>query len=134
MAGLDLNEDPAPVETRGRRPRDADRRSGRLWRRKGPGAIIGTIKRTNALWFFTALFGGGVAIWWAKSAANAWFAATVAAGTVLALAIYHILNDEDAREEEGDNVYYLGLLFTLLSLMFTLMELFGADADPVRNA
>lgn len=40
-----------------------------------------------------------------------------------------MLNDEDAPEEEGDNVYYLGLLFTLISLMFTLVELFGVDAD-----
>ena len=91
-------------------------------------------KRTNALWFFVALLGGGAAIWWTKSAVdNAWFAAMVAAGVVLALIIYYLLNDEDAPEEEGDNVYYLGLLFTLISLMFTLVELFGADAVQVRN-
>ena len=58
----------------------------------------------------------------------------VAAGVVLALTIYYVLNDEDAPEEEGDNVYYLGLLFTLISLMFTLVELFGADTYAVRNA
>ena len=92
-------------------------------------------KRTNALWFFVALLGGGIAVWWTKSAIpNAWFAAMVAAGVVLALMIYYLLNDEDAREEEGDNVYYLGLLFTLISLMFALVELFGADTDAVRNA
>ena len=92
-------------------------------------------KRTNALWFFVALLGGGTAVWWTKSAiTNAWFAAMVAAGVVLALMIYYLLNDEDAPEEEGDNVYYLGLLFTLSSLMFTLVELFGADTDVVRNA
>ena len=91
-------------------------------------------KRINALWFFGALLGGGAAIWWTKSAIdNAWFAAMVAAGVVLVLIIYYLLNDEDAPEEEGDNVYYLGLLFTLISLMFTLVELFGTDADEVRN-
>ncbi len=91
--------------------------------------------RTNALWFFAALLGGGTAVWWAKSAvADAWFAAIVAAGVVLALAIYYLLNDEDAPEEEGDNIYYLGLLFTLISLMFTLVELFGADTETAPNA
>lgn len=92
-------------------------------------------KKNNALWFFVALLGGGTAVWWAKSAvADAWFAAMVAASVVLALMIYYLLNDEDAPEEEGDNVYYLGLLFTLISLMFTLVELFGADTDAARNA
>ena len=92
-------------------------------------------KRTNALWFFVALFGGGAAVWLTKTAiTNAWFAAMVAAGVVLALMIYYLLNDEDAPEEEGDNVYYLGLLFTLISLMFTLVELFGPDTDVVRDA
>ena len=87
------------------------------------------------MWFFVAFLGGGAAVWWTKSAfANAWFAAMVAAGVVLTLMIYYILNDEDAPEEEGDNVYYLGLLFTLISLMFTLLELFGSDIDPVRSA
>ena len=92
-------------------------------------------KRTNALWFFVALLGGGTAVWLTKTTiTNAWFAAMVAAGVVLALMIYYLLNDEDAPEEEGDNVYYLGLLFTLISLMFTLVELFGPDTDAVRDA
>ena len=92
-------------------------------------------RRTNALWFFVAFLGGGAGVWWTKSAfANAWFAAMVAAGVVLALMIYYVLNEEDAPEEEGDNVYYLGLLFTLVSLMFSLVELFGADTDAVRSA
>ena len=87
------------------------------------------------MWFFVALLGGGAGVWWTKSAfANAWFAAMAAAGVVLALIIYYMLNDEDAPEAEGDNVYYLGLLFTLISLMFTLVELFGPDIDAVRNA
>ena len=92
-------------------------------------------ERTNALWFFVALFGGGAAVWLTKTVIpNAWFAAMVAASVVLALMIYYLLNDEDAPEEEGDNVYYLGLLFTLISLMFTLVELFGPDTDAVRDA
>ena len=74
-------------------------------------------------------------MWWTKSEfSDAWIAAIVAAGVVLALTIYYVLNDEDAPEEEGDNVYYLGLLFTLISLMFTLLDLFGADIDGERNA
>ena len=94
-----------------------------------------TPKRTNAFWFFAALLGGGAGVWWTKSEfADAWIAAIVAAGVVLALTVYYVLNDEDAPEEEGDNVYYLGLLFTLISLMFTLLELFGADSDGARSA
>ena len=90
--------------------------------------------KNNAVWFFVALIGGGIVIWWTKSETpNAWIAAVVAAGVVFALTLYYILNDEDAPEEEGDNVYYLGLLFTLLSLIFTLIELFGLDTDVVQN-
>ena len=140
MAGLDLNRDPAPVETEEprrapakREPVDARARYRR--RRNSAGTAVDIPRRTNAFWFFVAFLAGGAAVWWAKSAvANAWIAATVAAGVVLVLAIYYMLNDEDAPEEEGDNVYYLGLLFTLISLMFTLLELFGADTDGVRSA
>ena len=138
MAGVDLNRNPAPVETEERRPAPVKReqagaRAGDR-QREGTGAITGSSKRTNALWFFVALLGGGAGVWWIKSAfSNAWIGATVAAGVVLALIAYYMLNDEDAPEEEGDNVYYLGLLFTLISLMFTLVELFGSDTDAVRN-
>ena len=90
--------------------------------------------KANAWWFFVAFLGGGAGVWWTKSvSSNPWFAAMVAAGVVLALITYYLLNDEDAPEEEGDNVYYLGLLFTLISLMFTLVELFG-DTDTTPNA
>ena len=129
MARFDLNPDPTSVETKG--SRRAPARRGRA----STGAIAGMPKRANALWFFVAFLGGGTGVWWVKTAvANAWFAAMVAAGVVLALTIYYVLNDEDAPEEEGDNVYYLGLLFTLVSLMFSLVELFGADTDAVRSA
>ena len=139
MAGIDLNRDPAPAEIREHRAASAQRervsaRSRGHRQREGTVGIAGSPTRTSALWFFVALFGGGVGVWWAKSTgANAWFAAIVAAGVVLALMIYYILNDEDAPEEEGDNVYYLGLLFTLISLMLTLLELFGVDTDTVRR-
>ena len=140
MAGVDLNRDSAPVDTTpprrtptSREPARARARDHR--QREGIGSVAATPKRTNAMWFFVAFLGGGAGVWWAKSVfANAWFAAMVAAGVVLALSIYYMLNDEDAPEEEGDNVYYLGLLFTLISLMFSLVELFGADTDAVRNA
>ena len=137
MAGVDLNR--APVGNEERRAGRANQ--GRTGTRTGEpqqestGAITGTPKRTNALWFFVALFGGGAGVWWTKAASdNAWFAAIVAAVVVLVLAIYYVLNDEDAPEEEGDNVYYLGLLFTLISLMIALVELFGGETDGVRSA
>ena len=128
MARFDLNRDPAPVEARESR-RAGDRQ------RAHTTVFTGTPKRTNAFWFFVALVGGGAGVWWTKSTfGDAWIAAIVAAGVVLVLTIYYVLNDEDAPEEEGDNVYYLGLLFTLISLMFTLLELFGGDTDGERNA
>ena len=96
---------------------------------------MSTPKRTNALWFFVAFLGGGAGIWLTKRmSGDHWVAAMVAAGVILALTIYYMLNDEDAPEEEGDNVYYLGLLFTLVSLMFALVELFGNEADARGNA
>ena len=91
-------------------------------------------KRANAGLFFLALIGGGIGIWWIKSiSSNAWFAAGVSTFVVITLAIYYMLNNEYAPEEEGDNVYYLGLLFTLLSLVFTLMEIFGDGTGAIRN-
>ena len=138
MARLDLNRRPAPDETgesrraRGKRGRTVSQSGD--GKRTHAGVFSGSSKRINAFWFFAALFGGGAGVWWTKSAfGDAWIAAIVAAGVVLALTIYYVLNDEDAPEEEGDNVYYLGLLFTLISLMFTLLELFGADPDGARN-
>ncbi len=44
-----------------------------------------------------------------------------------------MLNDEDAPEEEGDNVYYLGLLFTLLSLMFSRHATAPLNPVPMRK-
>ena len=92
------------------------------------------VMSTNASWFFVALFAGGAAVWLTKSViANAWFAAAVAAGVVFLLMGYYLLNHEGTPEEKGDNVYYLGLLFTLFSLMFTLVELFGSDTNLVHD-
>jgi len=90
----------------------------------------------NAMWFLIAFFGGGLFVLLIKIAFpdNALLAALVAAIVVFALAAYYILNDEDAPEEEGDNVYYLGLLFTLGSLIYTLLRLFEFDADAASNA
>ena len=84
---------------------------------------------SNALWFFVALSVGGLCIWFAKSSfTNPWIPALTAGSFVLVLMFYYVFNKEDAREEEGDNVYYLGLLFTLLSLIFALVEIFGAKS------
>jgi len=132
-----MSRDTAPVNTEESRP--APEQQG--WtaastggRQRAGKAVTDIPKVDNASWFFLALIGGGAIIWWTKSAfSNAWFAAVVAAGVVLALMAYYMLNDEDAPEEEGDNVYYLGLLFTLISLMFTLWELFGANTGVVHS-
>ena len=133
MAGVDLNRESDPTETRerGSVPVRQWQAGARGWghRARGSGRTVAdTPERTNALWFFVALIGGGIGIWLTKSiAASSWVAAMVAVGVILALMIYYMLNDEDAPEEEGDNVYYLGLLFTLVSLMFAIVELFGFD-------
>ena len=136
MAGLDLNG----------RPRSETKDSQwaiRMWARGGAGRRWQTITRTlpgisasnNAVWFFVALIGGGAVVLLTKYAFDsAWPATVVAASVVLALIVYYMLNDEDAPEEEGDNVYYLGLLFTLISLMFTLWQLFAAGTETVGSS
>ncbi len=97
--------------------------------------IRNTQKKKNALGFFVALLLGGLSIWYTKTEFdNQWYAALVAGLVVLSLAFYYMFNDEDEPEEEGDNVYYLGLLFTLGSLIFALVELFGADAVKATSA
>ena len=84
----------------------------------------------NAWAFFIALVGGGFFVWMAKTYSdNAWVPASIAVLVVFLLVAYYALNRDDAREEEGDNVYYLGLLFTLLSLIFALIEIFGTGTS-----
>ena len=91
--------------------------------------------KQNTLWFFVAFIGGGFVVAFTKFAVSqAWVAAVVAAGVVLSLVFYYVFNDEDAPEEEGDNVYYLGLLLTIISLIVTLVELFGIGSETVGNA
>ena len=90
--------------------------------------------RASVGWFFFALIGGGIGIWSIRSiSSNPWHAAGVATCVVLALALYYMFNDEDAPEEEGDNVYYLGLLFTLISLVLTLWNIFGDSANGASS-
>ena len=87
-------------------------------------------KKTTTLWFFVALICGGVGLWFIKKVtSNSWLPAIFAAGVIIALTIYYILNDKTIGEEKGDNVYYLGLLFTLISLMFSLLEIFKPHAN-----
>ena len=88
------------------------------------------------MWFLVALLGGGAVIWWNKTAFpdKPWVAAVVAAGVVLTLMVYYLINDEDAPDEKGDNVYYLGFLFTLISLMVALVEIFVDGTDATQNA
>ena len=51
-------------------------------------------------------------------------AAALAIAVVIGLGLYYVHNHIDDREQEGDNLYYLGLLFTLVSLMYALVALF----------
>ena len=51
-------------------------------------------------------------------------AAALAIAVVFGLGFYYVQNHIDDREQEGDNLYYLGLLFTLVSLMYALIALF----------
>ena len=85
----------------------------------------------NTAGFLIALILGGACIWVLKKQPSelGWAPAIASAVIVIALAFYYISNDEDTPEEKGDNVYYLGLLYTLLSLIFTLNELFGTGED-----
>ena len=55
---------------------------------------------------------------------SAGIASVLAIAVVISLGIYYSLNQIDDREQEGDNLYYLGLLFTLVSLMYALIALF----------
>ena len=136
MARFDLNTKSASVGT----ARVGQERTGQrsqAWNRVVSEANASLPNRSNALWFFFALIGGGAGVWWTKTDEafhNPWIAALVAAGVVLALTLYYVFNKQNAPEEEGDNVYYLGLLFTLISLMLTLVDLFGLDAQGVPNA
>ncbi|MYB34231.1 MAG: hypothetical protein F4X92_03735 [Gammaproteobacteria bacterium] len=82
----------------------------------------------NTAWFIVALFAGGTCIWLFKQASDDnWLPAIASAIIVIALSIYYISNDEDTPEEKSDNVYYLGLLYTLISLISTLIQLFGPE-------
>ena len=51
-------------------------------------------------------------------------AAILAVVVVIGLGFYYVHNHIDDREQEGDNLYYLGLLFTLVSLVYALVVLF----------
>ena len=87
----------------------------------------------NTLWFVIAFIFGSILIWGFKaqfdSLEQQWYPAILATGIVVILAIYYILYDYGEHNEKGDNVYYLGLSFTLVSLMFTLVELFAGEGD-----
>ena len=55
-------------------------------------------------------------------------AAILAMAIILAVGIYYDKNvQSEERQTAGDNLYYLGLLFTLLSLILALIQLFVMD-------
>lgn len=79
----------------------------------------------------TAFIGGLVLIVGVRSAypglGGATFAAAIATAAVGLLGFYHAHRRED-RGRAGDELYYLGLLLTLCSLIYTLVVLFLTDA------
>ena len=59
-------------------------------------------------------------------------ATLLAVAVIIGLSLYYAYNHIDDREQEGDNLYYLGLLFTLVSLVYALVVLFwilGTDEN-----
>ena len=64
---------------------------------------------------------------------GAYFAVGIAVLTIVALGILYRQSFPAAKREErltaGDNLYYLGLLFTLLSLILALIQLFVLNAE-----
>lgn len=64
---------------------------------------------------------------------GAYLAVGFAVLTILAIGLLYRQNFPAAKREErltaGDNLYYLGLLFTLLSLILALIQLFVLDAE-----
>ncbi|MXV78452.1 hypothetical protein F4001_08870 [Candidatus Poribacteria bacterium] len=64
---------------------------------------------------------------------GAYLAVGFAVLTIVALSILYRQSFPTTRREErltaGDNLYYLGLLFTLLSLILALIQLFVLDAE-----
>lgn len=64
-----------------------------------------------------------------------WLAALAAMSIVFALTVYYILNSQGTSEdkfEKSDHIYYLGLLFTLLSLVIMLVD-FSNDTSEYFN-
>ncbi len=84
--------------------------------------------RSNAFWFAIAFVFGSLLVWFAKDADSHMLAAGIAVSVVALLTFYYIRSNQNTREEQADNVYYLGLLFTLLSLAYALWDIFG-DGD-----
>lgn len=90
--------------------------------------------------FLAAFFGGAAAIVLCRIAspdAPPWLGALLAALAAVVVIVvlgfhYRRLRIPGGSERAGDNLYYLGFLFTLISLMYALVELFlvqGQDAS-----
>ena len=90
--------------------------------------------------FLAAFFGGAGAIVLCRIASPddpPWLGALLAALAAVAVIVvlgfhYRRLRVSEGSERAGDNLYYLGFLFTLISLMYALVELFivqGQDAS-----
>ena len=101
--------------------------SGALLRRPGGlAAVYLTVKKPLLLAFFagTTLVVGIRQLY--PDTAGAVAAAVTAAIVVLALGLYYWKSESEARRRDraGDDLYYLGLLLTLVSLIYALVSLF----------
>lgn len=52
---------------------------------------------------------------------------------IVSLGIYYWANSIDDREQEGDNLYYLGLLFTLTALIWTIIHSFDILGSNINQ-
>ena len=92
---------------------------------------------SNSGWLLIA-FGGGLVLivgvrLIAPSLGGATIAAVLAVVVVAGLGTCYYRDDKRDRGRAGDDLYYLGLLFTLCSLIHTLVALFGADAGATPS-
>lgn len=85
----------------------------------------------KAKWLLIAAFFVGAALisffrLWSGGLDGAYFAAIVAIAIIVITAVFYhrTMRSTEDRQIAGDNLYYLGLLFTLVSLILALLQLF----------
>ena len=84
---------------------------------------------------FFSLFSVRIMFFKDESTYSAIFSVLIALIIIACLGIYYRSRSQTDLRKAGDNIYYLGLLFTLLSLCFALVQLFllQQDNDELRR-